>query len=100
METCLHCSFATIEKLSNIVDYWIVDVKSLIPIVYENYTGVRSRVEQHLLSLKKLVPQEIVTAKIPHILGYNDNQNVEEDLKYVKRMFEFDDIRKIEYRVK
>ena len=39
LETCLHCSDNVIKQLSKVVDHWIVDIKTMDPLAYEQYTG-------------------------------------------------------------
>lgn len=97
LETCLDCSYDTIEKLSDVVDHWIVDIKSLDPFVYKDYTGKSSGVLQHMYSLKKLVQQENVTIKVPRIPGYNEETDLESDIKEIKKRFGFTNVYKVEY---
>ena len=75
LETCLRCSYNTIKDLSPVVDHWIVDVKSMNTFIYQEYTGVMSGVLQHLSSIQKLIPQEKITIKVPHIPGFNDDED-------------------------
>ena len=53
IETCLRCTYNTIKNLSSVVDYWIVDIKSMHSDIYMKYTGHISGVLQHLDCLKK-----------------------------------------------
>lgn len=98
LETCLRCSYNTIQELSNVVDQWIVDVKSLNPFIYEEYTGVMSGVFQHLRSIQMLVPENQVTIKVPHIPGFNDDENFDSDIDEIKKRFGFRKVYKIEYK--
>ena len=98
LETCLRCSYNTIQELSNVVDQWIVDVKSLNPFIYEEYTGVMSGVFQHLRSIQMLVPENQITIKVPHIPGFNDDENLDSDIDEIKKRFGFRKVYKIEYK--
>lgn len=98
LETCLRCSYNTIQDLSPVVDHWIVDVKSMNPLIYEEYTGVMSGVLQHLYSLKELVSLDKITIKVPHIPGFNDDEDLDSDIDELKERFGFIEIRKIEYK--
>lgn len=98
LETCLHCSYNTIRKLSNVVDHWIVDIKSLNPFIYQKYTGVMSGVLQHLHSLRELVPQDKVTIQIPRIPDYNNDENLDNDIEKIKQRFGFTKFSKTEYK--
>ena len=98
LETCLRCSYNTIQELSNVVDQWIVDVKSLNSFIYEEYTGVMSGVFQHLRSIQMLVPENQITIKVPHIPGFNDDENLDSDIDEIKKRFGFRKVYKIEYK--
>ena len=98
LETCLRCSFNTIQDLSPVVDHWIVDIKSMNPFIYEEYTGVMSGVLQHLSSIQKLVSQEKITVKVPHIPGFNDDEDLESDIDEIKSRYGFENISKIVYK--
>ena len=100
LETCLRCSFNTIQDLSPVVDHWIVDIKSMNPFIYEEYTGVISGVLQHLSSIQKLVSQEKITVKVPHIPGFNDKDELEKDVEEIKKRFGFLNVIKTQYVVK
>lgn len=73
IETSLYCSLDTIKRLSEVIDNWIVDIKSLNPQIYQSYTERESQVVQILGYLRELVPNDNVTIKVPHIPGYNDD---------------------------
>ena len=98
LETSLRCSYNTIKDLSPVVDYWIVDIKSMNPFIYEEYTGVMSGILQHLSSIQKLVPQEKITVKVPHIPGFNDDEDLDSDIDEIKSRYGFENISKIEYK--
>ena len=98
LETCLRCTYNTIQELSSVVDHWIVDVKSMNPFIYQKYTGVTSEVLQHLSSIKDLVPSDKITIKVPHIPGYNDDEDLDSDIDEIRRGFGFVRINKIEYK--
>ena len=98
LETCLRCSYDTIKDLSDVVDHWIVDVKSMNPFIYQEYTGVMSGVLQHLSSIQKLVPEEKITVKVPHIPGFNDDEDLDSDINEIKEWFGFRKVYKVEYK--
>lgn len=98
IETCLRCSYNTIKQLNGVVDNWIVDIKSMDPFVYESYTGRKSAVVQHLESLHRLIPQEKVVIKVPHIPGYNDGIDLDNDIQNIKEQFGFTQVYKTGYR--
>ena len=98
LETSLRCSYNTIQDLSPVVDHWIIDIKSMNPFIYEEYTGVMSGVLQHLSSIQKLVSQEKITVKVPHIPGFNDDEDLDSDIDEIKSRYGFENISKIVYK--
>lgn len=99
LETCLRCSYNTIQDLSPVVDHWIIDIKSMNPFIYEEYTGVMSGVLQHLYSIQKLVSQEKITVKVPHIPGFNDDEDLDSDIDEIKSRYGFENIVKTSYKI-
>ena len=98
LETSLCCSCNIIKQLSEVADHWIVDIKAVDSQVYEQYTGKKSGVLQHLTSLQMNVPPEKVTIKVPLIPGFIDDRNIDCDVKKIGQNFNFTDIVKIRYR--
>ncbi len=99
LETCLRTATETIAQLAPIVNYWIVDVKSVNEGIYEDYTGykgVHAGVIKDLIGLKNNVPTNKVTIKVPLIPDYNDNSDIEADIRNIKALG-FKDVVKIEY---
>ena len=99
LETSLRCSYNTIKDLSPVVDHWIVDIKSMNPFIYEEYTGVMSGILQHLSSIQKLVPQEKITVKVPHIPGFNDDEDLDNDIDEIKRRYGFENTVRTNYKI-
>ena len=99
LETSLRCSYNTIKDLSPVVDHWIVDIKSMNPFIYEEYTGVMSGILQHLSSIQKLVPQEKITVKVPHIPGFNDDEDLDSDIDEIKRRYGFENTVRTNYKI-
>lgn len=91
----------TYELLSKVVDYWIVDIKSMRSWTYEKYTGHISGVLQHLYCLKKLIDDKSkITIKVPHIPGYNDYDELDKDIEEIKECYGFMNVNKIQYIAK
>lgn len=97
IETSLVCSYATIRELSIVVDHWIVDIKTMNSHIYAEYTGECSGILQHLSALKRFVPNERVTIKVPLIPDYNDVADVERSTEMIKRLYGFDNIVTCQY---
>ena len=99
LESSLRCSDNAIEHLASVVDHWIVDVKSLDAAVYMEYTGCATDELRNLLLLRRSVPQEHVTVKIPRIPGYNDERNLDDDVARIKELG-FDNVTLIQYIIR
>lgn len=99
LETSLACSFDDLEMLKDVVDHWIVDVKSMDSAIYERYTGRPSGVSQNLSRLQKLVPNEKVTIKVPAIPDFNEDRDLDADMGSIKQKFGFTDVVKKTYKV-
>lgn len=97
IETSLHCSNETIRRLSKVIDYWIVDVKSLAPEIYFSYTRVSSVIEQHLATLKQCVSNEQVMIKVPIIPGFNNESDVDRTIEDIRKRFGFTNVVKTTY---
>ena len=99
LETSLACSSDDLEMLKDVVDHWIVDVKSMDSAIYERYTGRPSGVSQNLSRLQKLVPNEKVTIKVPAIPDFNEDRDLDADMGSIKQKFGFTDVVKATYKV-
>ncbi|MBR2033017.1 MAG: hypothetical protein IKA04_12540, partial [Alistipes sp.] len=95
----LYCSHTTKRQLSGIVDYWIVDVKSIHSSIYESYTGKACGISQFIRSLQMLVPQEKVMIKVPRIPNYNDDYDLINDVNEIKRRFGFENVEIVDYKI-
>ena len=99
LETSLACSADDLEMLTDVVDHWIVDVKSMDSAIYERYTGRPSGVSQNLSRLQKLVPNEKVTIKVPAIPDFNEDRDLDADMELIRQQFGFTDVVKTTYKV-
>lgn len=97
IETCLRCSLSTIKRLSNVVDAWIVDIKSFNSFIYRQYTGEQSDILQHLTSLQINVPNDKITIKVPIIDGFNNEDEVDKEIETMRKQFGFTNIIKSHY---
>ena len=85
IETCLHYPEDIIRELSAVVDYWIIDVKSLDPEIFEKYTEVPSiHLSRSLEVLRNIVDSEKVTIKIPLIPKFNSENDVKQSFIRMK----------------
>lgn len=86
IETSLRCSDEAIEALAEYIDEWIVDVKDMNAAIYEYYTRKTSEIVQRLQYLKKMVPLNLVTVKVPLIPHFNTREDVEKSISLLKGM--------------
>lgn len=101
LETCGRCSYETIKLLCDLVDNWIVDVKSMNSSVYQKYTGEISGMSQHLRSFESLVEDKNkVTIKVPVIPNFNEDNDLDKDIEMIRERYGFLNVIKIKYIVK
>ena len=82
--------------MSAYIDEWIVDVKDMNNSIYENYTKVPSIITEQLQNLKKLVPLDRITIKVPLIPNFNTKADVDSSIGVLKKMG-FENIVQITY---
>ena len=88
IETALNVPWETIERLTGIVDKWIIDIKDTVPQIYKNYTGWdNGRVLYNLNRLVEAVGKDKVHVRIPRIEHYNDDISVGISVDLVKEQW-------------
>lgn len=98
VETALACHPHNIELLAPIVDHWIVDIKDMNPRIREEYTGRVGDSAHQLCYLKQYGIVDNVTIRVPHIPGFNTDEDVKRSIEQVK-LLGFKDIQEFEYLV-
>ena len=98
VETALACHPHNIEVLAPIVDHWIVDIKDMNPRIREKYTGRVGDSAHQLCYLKQYGIVDNVTIRVPHIPGFNTDEDVNRSIEQVK-ILGFKDIQEFEYLV-
>lgn len=98
LETCLRCLDDTIKHLSSVADLWIVDIKSMNPNIYKEYTGRDSEILQQLKTISTLVHRDKVIVKVPYIPGYNDGSDLDANVEEIKNRYGFTKVYKVEYK--
>lgn len=73
IETSLNVPQEAVQKVVDLFDYWIVDLKDTNPEIYKAYTGVE---QQEVLSNLKLLINKEVKVKLPNISGYNCSDDI------------------------
>ena len=98
VETALACHPHNIELLAPVVDHWIVDIKDMNPRIREKYTGRMGDSAHQLCYLKQYGIVDNVTIRVPHIPGFNTDEDVKRSIEQVK-LLGFKDIQEFEYLV-
>lgn len=98
VETALACHPHNIELLAPIVDHWIIDIKDMNPRIREKYTGRVGDSAHQLCYLKQYGIVDNVTIRVPHIPGFNTDEDVNRSIEQVK-ILGFKDIQELEYLV-
>lgn len=83
METSLNCPID--RELLSLIDFMIVDIKTIDSEIYKRYTEVgNGYVLRNLEKIIDVVPDIII--RLPIILGYNDEKDVERSKDYLRRL--------------
>lgn len=87
VETSLSVPFESISLISDKIDLFIVDIKSMDAEVYKNYTGCDLDLAlDNLKKLLKLVGSEKILVRVPIIEGYADEKSQENSVKLLKEI--------------
>lgn len=85
IETSLNAEQNNLYDLLQVVDEWIIDVKTLNMRTYENYThGDFQPMYENLKFLATAERQKQCVIRIPLIFGYNDEKDREHTMKMLK----------------
>lgn len=97
VETSLHVSGGNLEKALEYVDSMIIDVKSLTPSVYEDYTGASLwETLQNLDNLSRRGLQNRCKIRIPNIPGFTSAEDIERTRDAVAKLG-FENVELFEY---
>lgn len=87
VETSLNVSRQHLETLLPVVDDYIIDIKDMNDVIYQNYTGRSNR--QMLENLQWLIEQgkaEHITVRVPLIPEYNTEEDTAHSVNQLKSM--------------
>lgn len=86
-ETSLNVPFENVEALDPVLDGYIVDIKDMNPAIYAAYTGKdNALVLSNLEWLLHHKGAESITVRVPHILGFNTDEDVAKSMERLKAM--------------
>lgn len=87
IETSLNVCQSSLEEVLEVVDTYIIDIKDMNPLVYEEYTG--HNINQLLTNLNFLIKKEKmnnILIRIPLIPGYNNEEDVQSSILELERL--------------
>ncbi len=91
IETSLNVSWEYIEPLINDMDEWIIDIKDMDAVIYENYTGVKiDNLIHNIDRLKELVDTSKFHVRVPRIPGFNQEENIKNSVNWIKDMLKIE----------
>lgn len=85
IETSLNIERKELEKIIDVIDDYIIDIKDINPVIYKKYT---SRENTHVLENLKFLLTRVnpkhICVRVPHIPEFNDVEDVKKSIDYVK----------------
>lgn len=85
IETSLNVPWSCVEMLLDDLDEWIIDVKDMNSVIYNNYTDMdNENVLRNLLVMRDIVPPERFHIRVPHIAGFNTPDDVEKSVEWLR----------------
>ena len=85
IETSLNVPWRCVEPLLKDLDEWIIDIKDMNSGIYEQYTGLdNKKVISNLFRLRDSIPPQKIRIRVPHIAGFNKEEDVEKSVKWIK----------------
>ena len=86
-ETSLNAPPENLRIAEGCVDEFLVDIKDMNPDIYRRYTGRdNAQVLENLSALLAAVGPDRVTARVPHIPGFNTPEDVQRSVDALKAM--------------
>ena len=86
-ETSLNVPQSSLQKVLDVLDAFIVDIKDLNPSIYKAYTGKTiDTVTENLRLLAESFPPERVIVRVPSIPGHNTEEDISSSVTILKDM--------------
>lgn len=87
VETSLNVERQAVEAVAPYIDHYYIDVKDMSPDIYRRYTSIDSRrVRENLLWLAEHGDLQKVTIRLPHIPGYNTQEDRDRSQQQLEAM--------------
>jgi pyruvate formate lyase activating enzyme len=87
IETSLNVPSEHIQRLANLIDYWIIDIKDIKNKIYRKYTGKSNK--RAIKNLKYLIKRglsEKIMVRVPEIPEFNTKEDVEKSVCKLNKM--------------
>lgn len=87
IETSLNVPSEQIQRLANLIDYWIIDIKDTNNKIYRKYTGKSNK--RAIKNLKYLIKRglsEKIMVRVPEIPEFNTKEDVEKSVCKLNKM--------------
>ena len=82
VETSLSVPYENVERVADLIDLFIVDIKTLDEKIYKEYTGAGLNLaKENLEKLLNLVGSEKILVRVPVINGFADEKSQDETVK-------------------
>ncbi|MBQ7954901.1 MAG: radical SAM protein [Lachnospiraceae bacterium] len=87
VETSLNVPPENLQKVVDVVDEYIVDIKDMNPGTYESYTGNSNfRVMQNLKTLREHIDSQRVLVRVPLIPRFNKREDLDNSCNILREM--------------
>ena len=85
IETSLNVPWDNIKPVLYDMDEWIIDIKDINNDIYKNYTGKDNKnMIKNLLKLQNKISSDKIHIRIPRIVGYNSEYDIEKSIQWVR----------------
>lgn len=100
IETSLYAEPEILESVLESVDFFIIDIKTMNPSIYQSYTGrTNEKILKNLQKIADMGLQSKCKIRIPRIKNYNDETDIRESVRKI-RTLGFEEIEVFSYIVK
>lgn len=91
IETSLNVPWKYVEPVIEDMDQWIIDIKDINHQIYKDYTSVSiDNLIGNILRLRDLVDKSKFHIRIPRIPGFNNEEDIEKSVGWVKSVLDID----------
>lgn len=87
IETSLNVPINNLKKIINKVDFFVIDIKSMNEVIYQQYTSHDNKqVKANLTYLMTCFPHDSILVRVPYIPYYTSNNDIENTVNILKNM--------------